>query len=305
MSRIDFYLVDVFTKTKYGGNQLAVFLDFDDLADAETMQCIAKELNFSEVSFIKKQLTENTFAARIFTPEYEVPFAGHPTLGTAFVLLNHITKRPTPTLNIKLKHATINVDIETTKPKVDGLFTMTQAQPEFIETYDINAIADGLNIDRKFMDASKPIVEISTGLPYIIIPMINLEGINQLDIKGYDFEGFLRTHQKHKTNNPSKLSTSLFFVTDETFDKTHNFNARMFCLEGAKAIEDAATGSANGCLLAYLLKYDSPNISAIVEQGHQMNRKSLLYLNGTRVDCTFEIKVGGHVIDISSGKWNI
>ncbi|MTE27756.1 PhzF family phenazine biosynthesis protein [Winogradskyella ouciana] len=305
MSTIDYHLVDVFTKTKYGGNQLAVFLDFDDLANADTMQNIAKELNFSEVSFIKKQLNRNTFDVRIFTPEYEVPFAGHPTLGTAFVISKHITKQPTPKLNIQLKHATINVDLENTGSIDETLFTMTQAQPKFIETYEINTIAEGLNIDKNVIDASKPIVEISTGLPYIIIPVINLEAMNQLNIKDYDLENFLKTHQKHKTNSPSKLSTSLFFVTSETFDKTHNFNARMFCLEGGKLVEDAATGSANGCFLAYLLKYESPNISAIVEQGFQMNRKSLLYLNGTKADSEYQIKVGGHVVDIGSGKWSI
>ncbi|MBO6881720.1 PhzF family phenazine biosynthesis protein [Winogradskyella sp.] len=305
MSTIDYHLVDVFTKTKYGGNQLAVFLDFDDLANADTMQNIAKELNFSEVSFIKKQLNRNTFDVRIFTPEYEVPFAGHPTLGTAFVISKHITKQPTPKLNIQLKHATINVDLETTGSIDEALFTMTQAQPKFIETYEINTIAEGLNIDKNVIDASKPIVEISTGLPYIIIPVINLEAMNQLNIKDYDLENFLKTHQKHKTNSPSKLSTSLFFVTSETFDKTHNFNARMFCLEGGRLVEDAATGSANGCFLAYLLKYESPHISAVVEQGYQMNRKSLLYLNGTRVDSEYQIKVGGHVVDVGSGKWYI
>lgn len=305
MSTIGYHLVDVFTKTKYGGNQLAVFLDFDDLANTDTMQSIAKELNFSEVSFIKNRLAENTFDIRIFTPEYEVPFAGHPTLGTAFVISKHITKQPKPKLNIQLKHATISVDIETTSLIDDAILTMTQAQPKFMETFDISAVAEGLNINKNVIDASKPMVEISTGLPYIIIPVINLEAMNQLNIKDYNLENFLKTHQKHKTNSPSKLSTSLFFVTDETYDMAHNFNARMFCLEGGKVVEDAATGSANGCFLAFLLKYESPNISVIVEQGFQMNRKSLLYLNGTKSDSQYQIKVGGHVVDVDSGKWNI
>ena len=99
---VPFYLVDVFTDVKYGGNQLAVFIDLQDQFDKDHMQAIAKEIGFSEVSFIKEIQEEQYFTVRIFTPEYEVPFAGHPALGTAYVIVKHLMENPSRDIFLKL-----------------------------------------------------------------------------------------------------------------------------------------------------------------------------------------------------------
>ena len=305
MIEIEYYLVDVFTSLKYGGNQLAVFVDFNNEVSTENMLKIARELNFSEITFIKENHNDEIFNVRIFTPEYEVPFAGHPSLGTAFIISKYILPKPKESIILNLKHSNISIDLSSINDVDKSDFIMEQAEPEFITTYKHIEIANGLGIQLNVLDTQKPIEEISTGLPYIIIPVISLEKINQVKLDSKKVIEFLTLKNKYKTNSLTGLTTSLFFVTDETFDKSNSFNARMFCLENGNLIEDAATGSANGCFLAYLLKNKSTKISAIVEQGFQMGRKSYIHLDGKIENNKYSLKVGGQVVDISKGKWKI
>lgn len=305
MKEIEYYLVDVFTSLKYGGNQLAVFIDFKDEASTEEMLNIAKELNFPEITFIKKSNNDEAFDVRIFTPEYEVPFAGHPSLGTAFVILKYILPKPKEKIILNLKHSNITVDLTSTNDIDKCTFVMEQDEPEFIGSYKHQEIADGFGIEFKALDRQKPIEEISTGLPYIIIPIISLEEITQIKLDARKVIDFLIQNKRYKTNSSTGLTTSLFFVTEETFEKSDHFNARMYCIENEKIIEDAATGSANGCFLAYLLKNKATEISAIVEQGFQMNRKSYISLAGEFKNNKYTLKIGGQVVDIGEGKWKI
>ncbi len=305
MIELEYYLVDVFTSIKYGGNQLAVFIDFENNASTKNMLNIAKELNFPEITFIKKNHNNQSFDVRIFTPEYEVPFAGHPSLGTAFIISKYVLPTPKERITLNLKHANISIDLTSHHDIERSHFIMEQAEPEFIATFNHQEIAAGLGINITALNTKKPIEEISTGLPYIIIPIINLAEINQLKLDSKKVIEFLRLHKKHKTNSSTGLTTSLFFVTDQTFEKTNSFNTRMFCIENENLLEDAATGSANGCFLSYLLKNESLEISAIVEQGFQMERKSYIHLNGKRTNDTYSIKIGGQVIELSKGIWNV
>ncbi|RBW63422.1 hypothetical protein DS884_00085 [Tenacibaculum sp. E3R01] len=305
MIELEYYLVDVFTSIKYGGNQLAVFIDFENNVSTKNMLNIAKELNFPEITFIKKNNNNQSFDVRIFTPEYEVPFAGHPSLGTAFIISKYVLPTPKEQISLNLKYANISIDLTTPKDVERSHFIMKQAKPEFIATFNYQEIATGLGINITALNTKKPIEEISTGLPYIIIPIINLAEINQLKLDSKKVIEFLRLHKKYKTNSSTGLTTSLFFVTDETFEKTNSFNTRMFCIENENLLEDAATGSANGCFLSYLLKNESSEISAIVEQGFQMGRKSYIHLNGERTSDTYSIKIGGQVIELSKGIWNV
>jgi trans-2,3-dihydro-3-hydroxyanthranilate isomerase len=305
MITLDFYIVDVFTTQKYGGNQLGVFVDYEDLLSDTDMLQITRELNFPEVTFIKHNYENLEFTVRIFTPEYEVPFAGHPTLGTAFIISKYLIPQPKPNIALILKQGTISVQIEDTQNIDVAKFTMTQTQPLFLDTITHKSISEGLGIEMKFLDAIKPIEEISTGLPYIIIPLKSLYAINNLNLDYKTVLEFLKIHKKHKSNSKTGLTTSLFFITEETFQDSNQFNARMFCIEGKSIIEDAATGSANGCLLAYLLKHQSTEIRATVEQGFQMGRKSYIYLDGKKKSNTYQLKIGGNVVDISKGQWKI
>ncbi|WP_297096459.1 PhzF family phenazine biosynthesis protein [uncultured Draconibacterium sp.] len=241
----------------------------------------------------------------LFTPEYEVPFAGHPTLGTAYVISKYLLSEPKKSILLKLKHADIRVDLSS----VDNLdfcdFVMEQAQPEFIKKYGHEEIAVGLGIDFKAIDFKRSIEEISTGIPYIIIPIISLKEMNGIKLNSDKIIEFLIKNKCYKTNSWSELSTSLFFITEETYEKFNNYNGRMFCIENGDIIEDSATGSANGCFLAYLLKNNSNCVSAIVEQGFQMNRKSYIKLQGKLHNSKFSLKVGGNVVELSKGTWSI
>jgi trans-2,3-dihydro-3-hydroxyanthranilate isomerase len=305
MTEIEYYLVDVFTSQKYGGNQLAVFVDFENKVSTENMLKIARELNFPEITFIKENYNNEKFKVRIFTPEYEVPFAGHPSLGTAFIISKYLLPKPKENIILNLKHSNISIALTSINNVDNSDFIMKQAEPEFITTYKHQEIADGLDITLEVLNTQKPIEEISTGLPYIIIPVINLEKINQVKLDSRKVIEFLIKKEKYKTNSKSGLTTSLFFVTEETFEKSNSFNTRMFCVQNENLIEDSATGSANGCFLAYLLKNKSSEISVIVEQGFQMKRKSYLHLDGRLKNDRYSLKIGGKVVDLSKGKWKV
>jgi len=305
MIEIEYYLVDVFTSLKYGGNQLAVFIDYENHVSDKNMLNIARELNYPEITFIRKNHDNEKFDVRIFTPEYEVPFAGHPSLGTAFIISKHLLSEPKEIITLNLKHSEIIINLSSINNLDKSDFTMTQVEPEFITTYKHRDISDGLGINLNALNKQKPIEEISTGLPYIIIPIINLEKMNQIKIDSQKVIEFLIRNKKYKTNSVTELSTSLFFTTKETFEKQNDFNTRMFCIENEQLIEDAATGSANGCFLAYLLKNESTEISVTTEQGFQMNRKSYINLKGKLKNNKYILKIGGKVTEVSKGKWKI
>lgn len=305
MAEIKYYLVDVFTSLKYGGNQLAVFIDYENKVSTKNMLNIARELNFPEITFIKKNYKDEEFDVRIFTPEYEVPFAGHPSLGTAFIISKYLIPKPKESITLNLKHSKIIINLTSIIDIDKSDFIMEQAEPNFIDSYKHQEIAEGLGIDLKTLNKGKLIEEISTGLPYIIIPIISLEEINQIRLDSRKVIEFLIQNKKHKTNSSTGLTTSLFFITEDTFEKSNSFNTRMFCVENENLIEDAATGSANGCFLAYLLKNESTRIVTTIEQGFQMNRKSYINLDGKFENEKYNLKIGGQVVDVSKGKWKI
>jgi trans-2,3-dihydro-3-hydroxyanthranilate isomerase len=305
MNSIQYYLVDVFTDTKYGGNQLAVFVDYENKVLDTEMLAIARELNFSEITFIKNNFNDEKFEVRVFTPEYEVPFAGHPSLGTAFVISKYLISKPKKQITLALKYADIQIQLNDLKVLENCKFKMKQAQPFFYKTYNHKEIATALDLDSALFDTSKLIEEVTTGLPYIIVPVVSIKVINSIALKAAAFEDFLLKNKLHKSNNPSGLSTSFFFVTQETIASDSDFYARMFCLEQGEIMEDAATGSANGCFLAYLLKHQSKTIEATVEQGFKMGRKSHLYLNGSFIENSYDIFVSGQVVEVGSGQWKI
>jgi trans-2,3-dihydro-3-hydroxyanthranilate isomerase len=303
MNSIQYYLVDVFTDTKYGGNQLAVFVDYENVVSDAEMLAIARELNLAEITFIKKNFNDEKFEVRIFTPEYEVPFAGHPSLGTAYIISKYLIPKPKQEITLALNYANIQIQLSDSEALENCQFKMKQAQPIFYKTYTHKEISTALELDITLFDSTKVIEEVTTGLPYIIVPVKNLKAINSIKLKAESYEQFLLENKLHKTNNPSGLSTSLFFVTEDTIDAKSTYHARMLLFEQGKITEDAATGSANGCFLAYLLKHQSKTINARVEQGFKMERKSHIYLDGSLQESNYEIYVSGQVVDVGYGHW--
>ncbi len=300
---LKYFIVDVFAEEKYTGNQLAVFLDLEQRLSSEEMLQITREIDFAESTFIRTIEDDGSFGVRIFTTEYEVPFAGHPTLGTAYIIAKHLNDLPVENVVLKLKKGAIPVAISKPDALEKSRFTMKQAQPEFGDMYHVALVSNALNIPLNEFDATMPIEEISTGLPYLIIFLKDLETIENITLHDEKVLQFLSTRQLHKSNNARKLTTSLFFVTKETTDKKNDYHTRMFVLENGKLWEDSATGSANGCLLAYLLKHQQHTQSVVVEQGFEMNRRSILHLDGELSNNKYNLKVGGQVVPIAEGNW--
>ncbi len=312
MKKTKFYIVDVFALNKYEGNQLAVFVDTDNRISEAEMQAMATEINFAETTFIKTDKGNGRFGVRIFTPEHEVPFAGHPAIGTSYIIAKFMLREARRELVLELAHGDIGISIlepdsiELEPDSIDGsLFFMRQAQPEFREYFTHEEISTELAIGMADLDTSLPVQEISTGLPYIIVPLRNLNAIGSLHLTYPALRKFLETRQKYRTNSPTGHSTSLFFFTKETHEPGNQYNARMLLLENGRLSEDAATGSANGCLLAYLLKHENSRLQATVEQGFQINRKSYIHLNGTLENGSYALGVGGLTKLVSEGFWYV
>lgn len=290
---IAFRVVDVFAEAKYAGNQLAVIKDGDGLTDTE-MQKIARETNFSETSFItssRKRLGGHD--VRIFTPKEEVPFAGHPTLGTAFIIQQDILKKHVRKIVLNLKVGQVPVTIDYTAGRPDILW-MKQVEPTFGKTYSIPSIAEMLNIEEDTIDNRFPIQEVSTGLPHIIVPLRSLDAVKKARINRDIYFNLIR----------EDTAKAIFVFAPETYHKENQINARQFA-DYYGIPEDPATGSANGCLAAYLAKHQYFGQNKVglvrVEQGYEIGRPSLLLLRAETKERGIDVWVGGRVIMIAQG----
>jgi trans-2,3-dihydro-3-hydroxyanthranilate isomerase len=290
---LDFSIVDVFAEQKYQGNQLAVFQNANGLTD-EQMLRIAREIGFQESTFVlSDKAIEGAYDVKIFTPEYEVPFAGHPTLGTAFVLMKESDTEVT--LNLKIGKIPVNVVNETLWLELNN--------PTFGETFNAD-IAPLLGLYAEDIDETWPIQLVSTGLPYLIIPVKTLRAVQEIQLVDTTVKEWLTENKLYKTNSPDGLTVAFFVFTDETHADVNHLHARMFCLENDKIVEDAATGSANSCLLSYLLKYEMPVIHKLIEQGYEMKRPSLISIKGElSEEGNYKLQVGGKVQLVAQGKW--
>lgn len=294
MTKNTFFILDVFAEQKYAGNQLAVFIVNNAITDSE-MQQIAREINFSETTFILSDIPEKGgYPVRIFTPTQEVSFAGHPTLGTAYVIQKEIIRTPVERIVLNLKIGPIPVELT-----YDGLMserlTMKQNEPVFLKTVDNKAASDALSISESDIDDRFPIEEVSTGLPFIIVPLKNLDAIKKARIN----------REAHRTLTTDTEAKAIFLFCPVTYNKENQLNARMFA-DCYGIPEDPATGSANGCLAAYLVKhryFESDHINVRIEQGYEIGRPSLLYIEGKRSNDTIEVFVGGNVIEVAKGNW--
>jgi trans-2,3-dihydro-3-hydroxyanthranilate isomerase len=286
---VKYYIVDVFAENKYEGNQLAVFIPEGKMEQTQ-MQKIAREMNFSETTFIMSGLQENGgYDVKIFSPDSELPFAGHPTLGTAYVIKNLFDHSERSDINLNLTVGQVPVVFE------DQYVWMTQNQPEFGAIVEIDRIADALQINREDINTDYPIEVVSTGLPSVIVHLNSLDAVSRCKINPIAFEKLLKDIGE----------VNLLVFTTETASPENDLNVRLF-MSNSGYLEDPATGSANGNLAGYLLKHDffhSNEISYRVEQGAFIGRPSILKINAKKTDDHFLIQVGGRVIVISEGKW--
>ena len=293
MNSLTFYIVDVFAEEKYAGNQLAVIRGAKALSDSE-MQRIAKEMNYSETTFIlSDEKHDGGYNVRIFTPEKEVPFAGHPTLGTACVIQQKIVKKPIETIILNLKIGQIPVTFSYIGDYADVLW-MKQIQPIFGQTLDTGSISEILSLDVKEIDNKFPIQDVSTGIPFIIVPLKTLDALKRARIARDKYFEFVK-------NTRAK---AILIFCPETYNQQNDLNARVFA-DYYGVPEDPATGSANGCLVGYLVKnryFGKDRINIRVEQGYEIGRPSLLLLKAEGKEGKIDVYVGGKVMMIAKGE---
>jgi trans-2,3-dihydro-3-hydroxyanthranilate isomerase len=288
-----FYIVDVFAENKYEGNQLAVIRGGSHFS-GEQMQKIAKEMNYSETTFItSEEAQEGGYAVRIFTPEAEIPFAGHPTLGTAYIIRKEIIREQVGQVVLNLKAGQIPVDFSDQNGET-GYLWMTQLPPIFGDTFEPGPVSAMLNLDQSDLDARFPVQIVSTGTPFILVPLISLDAVKRAHLNHEIYFEFI-------ANLPAK---AVLLFAPETYDSRNDMNVRLFA-DYFGVPEDPATGSANGCLAGYLAKYrfwGEPKIDIRVEQGYEIGRPSLLLLKAEDSGEKVRIQVGGRVIPVAEGK---
>jgi trans-2,3-dihydro-3-hydroxyanthranilate isomerase len=289
-----FYIVDVFAETKYSGNQLAVFMSAGGLA-TEEMQQIAKEMNFSETTFVlSTELRDGGYDVRIFTPTRELPFAGHPTLGTAFVLQQAVIGQAIDHIVLNLQVGQIPVTIAYQNAAPDWLW-MRQNSPTFSSILTSDRVAPVLSLSLDDFDERFPIQEVSTGMPFVIVPLKTLAALQRIQINIEALRSLV---------DPLDAQ-DIFVFCPESRSQQNHFSARMFAPLSGIA-EDPATGSANGCFAAYLVQHkylgDRP-VDVGVEQGYEIGRRARLLLKAQRQSNSIEVLVGGKAVLVAKGEF--
>jgi trans-2,3-dihydro-3-hydroxyanthranilate isomerase len=288
--RFPFVQVDVFTSRPLEGNSLAVFPDGRQLSDAE-MQAIAREMNLSETTFILPREAsvekERGVRVRIFTVQEELPFAGHPTLGTAFFL-----RGDSGVSDVKLDLNVGAIHVRFEKTGGQPVFAeMTQAEPVFGQTHDRAKIAEITGVPAEDIDEVLPIQTLSTGVPFTILPLRGRDAMRRLQIN----------HARSTEYLTATGGKFFFCVTRETVDPTAKLHARMLFYNG----EDPATGSASGCAAAWMVAHGvaQPDERVLIEQGIEMKRPSRIFVRASRHnDRVVNVRVGGNVVEVLRGE---
>jgi trans-2,3-dihydro-3-hydroxyanthranilate isomerase len=290
MRRLAIVQVDVFTKNRLEGNALAVVTDATGLTDEE-MQALSKETNLSETTFVfpRDTATEKSrgVRVRIFTVAEELPFAGHPTLGTAFVLRG---ASGTPEVLLDLNVGSVPVRYEDT-PGQPSFGEMRQRDPEFGARHDAETIARVTGLALKDIDTSVPIESVSTGLAFSIVPINSLAALHNLRLD-------LHAGSEYLQKSGGKF---FYFVSREALNPAARLHARMLFYNG----EDPATGSAGGCAAAWMAAHGiaAPNERVMIEQGLEMKRPSEIFVRANRdAGVVNNVRVGGNCIEVMRGE---
>jgi len=282
--------LDVFTSRPLEGNQLAVVPDARGLSDEE-MQKLARETNLSETTFIlpREETVERRdgHKVRIFTVSEELPFAGHPTLGTAWYLRQHANEDK---IVLDLKVGKIPVQFEQREGLLFG--EMRQAEPQFGRMHAHAEVAQALGLPVSELEEDLPIQTVSTGMPFTMVPFRSLATLQKLNVSWSQMAPYLAT-----IGNPAFF----YFVCRETVESKATVHARMIFYNG----EDPATGSAGGCCAAWAVKYGvlRPELQGLIEQGMETRRPSWIYIRAGRSDGRVtNVRVGGNVVQLIDGE---
>lgn len=321
-----FRLVDVFAERRYAGNQLAVVHDPADgseesdgvgptaALDDETMQAVASEFGFSETTFVegwRRDGTEIVADVRIFTPNEEIPFAGHPTLGTAAVLRDLADGRPERVV-LDLRDDEVPVWVESDaggrgggdESNGTGTLWMRQRAPEFGPDLDGSDLARVFGLDPMDLDPDHPVRVVSTGLPTVVVPLTDRAALERIEVNRPAYDG---------VTGDRDAKNVLAFCADPR-EERNDLAVRVFAPYYGVP-EDPATGSSNGCLAAYLVKQayfgsdGGSGVDVAVEQGVGMGRPSRLHLRAERASDgeargsgEVAVEVGGRIVSVAEGR---
>jgi trans-2,3-dihydro-3-hydroxyanthranilate isomerase len=287
-----FVWLDVFARTPLEGNQLAVFPDAHGLTDAE-MQSIARETHLSETTFVfptnDSADHDQGFSTRIFAAFGEMPFAGHPTLGTAFVICQ---LKGLSEVALSLKVGKIPVRFFSKDGHPFG--EMVQKNPTIGRTHDAAAVAKALNVSPNDLDMAQPIQTVSTGVPFAIVPFKSLDAIGRIHPNLAAMEEYLATTD----------AKFFYLVSRKAVDPSASMHARMFFSGG----EDPATGSAAGPAVAWAVLHGlvKPGRSIMIEQGVEVHRTSHIYGSADLRDgLPTNVRIGGHCVRVIQGELEI
>ena len=294
----EFVQLDVFTQTPLAGNPLAIFPDARGLNNAD-MQALAREMNLSETTFIlpRDAATEarDGKKVRIFTVEQELPFAGHPTLGTALYLYASESTKPAEII-LDLKAGKIPVRFtgssEGAAQRVDGhvFGEMRQRDPEFKTPLSREEVARVIGIADDEISSEWPIQPVSTGLTFAIVPFRNRQTLSDLKFSYIESAEFLK-----KTG-----ADFFYFLCPERRDGRLEARARMFFYGG----EDPATGSAAGCAASWMVQHGvaKNDEQVVIRQGIECRRPSEMHVRATREGGRVSnVRVGGYAVEILRG----
>jgi trans-2,3-dihydro-3-hydroxyanthranilate isomerase len=287
--RFGFVHVDVFARRPLEGNPLAVFTDARGMSDAE-MQSVAREMRLSETTFVLPRETGEErikgIRTRIFTPEEELPFAGHPTLGTAWVLKNGRMENEIP---LDLNVGRVPVRFSQRDGRLFG--EMVQPEPRWGFVHKPEKVAVALGIEPSDLDSRAPIETVSTGNAFAIVPFRSIEKLRELRPAPAHMDGYLRTTD----------AKFFYLVSRETADPEARLHARMIFGAG----EDPATGSAAGPAAAWMLRqgWIQPEELVWVEQGLEISRPSQIFVRaGGTKERPQNIRVGGFCFGVIRGE---
>jgi len=277
-----FYQVDVFSNKLFGGNPLAVFLKGEDFKEEQLPQA-AREMNLSETTFVSSPSHPDAdFDVRIFTPEKEIPFAGHPTLGTAFVLkdagLIPSTKNH---LLLNFKTGLVPVHIQD-----NGIISMKTPPGEILKTFsNTKEVAKSLGLKENNIESDLPIQTVTTGFPALLVPINSLGAMKEILLDLALLKPLLEEVK----------ADMIYPFTRQTFDQKNSIHARGFA-PFIGIPEDPGTGSVASALGYYLYEKNSKKKRIIIEQGYEMKRPSNIFVEIDDVEGrTNEILIGGRV----------
>jgi trans-2,3-dihydro-3-hydroxyanthranilate isomerase len=289
------WIVDVFAEEKWVGNQLAVVADIEGL-DTATMQRVAREMNYSETTFIESDRARDAaWPVRIFTPTAELPFAGHPTLGTAVVIRQELCGKPEPEAELVLALGVGNVPVRFEADEGPGtLAWMEPPTPELGPSFPRDLGARLLGLDAGDIDPDHPVERASVGISFLMVPVRSLDAVRRARYRAELLP------ELRERGAPS----AVFVFAPETCSPENQIHARMFGPEEGVA-EDPATGSANTCLGAWLLEHawlGPGEVNVRVEQGYEIGRPSLLRVSARHEVGRVRVSVGGRVIFSARGE---